>query len=156
MLFCTTLWVACIVFTSDLGREEKQLLMGLTQPKTGSWRHLQIYLRRSTCSPGAQNQAELSTRKRKMLTCPYDPCPGPNPNPNTHSADDPVSWGKDRSKSSISPFEGVLDHWPTNTSLCWQHTTCHFDVKVKFQRVLFWPLIEHLPLGSWTRKQVSA
>lgn len=37
--------------------------------------------------------------------------------------------GKDGLKSSTSPFEGVPDHWPTATSLCCQHMTCHFDVK---------------------------
>jgi len=77
------------VFTSALGREEKQLLVGLMQPKARSWRHLHIYPSRSACTPGAQSQARGSY-------CPAAATRAQSPSLKTipHSANDRISCEK--------------------------------------------------------------
>lgn len=128
-----TLWVARIVFTSALGREEKQLLVGLTQPKAGSWRHLYIYLSRSTCRLGLK--VRLSSAPTRGSCCPAiaTRARSSNPNPNPHSTDDPICSGKGRVEIQHFP------PWGGAPSL----THCHQ------------PLLTAHSLPFWRKSEVS-
>lgn len=160
MFFAAWLWVPRLVVTLTLGREEKQLPVGLMQPRARSWRDLHIYLSMSACTPAAQSQAELSTHKRNLWLCHCYLCPEPQPKTKPSQC-----WWSNLLWERMG-WNPALPIWGSTWSLthCHQPLLTAHDLSfwhkrkvwARFPCVLFWPCVPHLNLGSWTRKQVCA